>query len=52
MSEKNIGKINQVIGPVIDVEFEKGNLPAIYNSLKITNPAINDQEWKHEKYDP
>lgn len=45
MSEKNIGKINQVIGPVIDVEFEKGNLPAIYNSLKITNPAINDQEW-------
>jgi F-type H+-transporting ATPase subunit beta len=45
MSEKNIGKINQVIGPVIDVEFEKGKLPAIYNSLKITNPAINDQEW-------
>ena len=45
MSEKNIGKINQVIGPVIDVEFAKGKLPAIYNSLKITNPAINDQEW-------
>ncbi len=45
MSEKNIGKINQVIGPVVDVEFEKGKLPAIYNSLKITNPAINDQEW-------
>ncbi len=45
MSEKNIGKINQVIGPVIDVEFEKGKLPAIYNSLKVTNPAINDQEW-------
>ena len=45
MSEKSIGKINQVIGPVVDVEFEKGKLPAIYNSLKITNPAINDQEW-------
>ncbi len=45
MSEKNIGKINQVIGPVVDVEFEKGKLPAIYNSLRITNPAINDQEW-------
>ncbi|MBN2331830.1 MAG: F0F1 ATP synthase subunit beta [Deltaproteobacteria bacterium] len=45
MSEKNIGKINQVIGPVVDVEFQKGKLPAIFNSLKITNPAINDQEW-------
>ncbi|MBW1645584.1 MAG: F0F1 ATP synthase subunit beta [Deltaproteobacteria bacterium] len=45
MSEKNIGRITQVIGPVVDVEFEKGKLPAIYNAIKITNPAINDQEW-------
>ena len=29
------GKIVQVIGPVIDVEFEPGQLPAIYNALKI-----------------
>ncbi|MBN2231480.1 MAG: F0F1 ATP synthase subunit beta [Deltaproteobacteria bacterium] len=42
---KNIGRITQVIGPVVDVEFEKDKLPAIYNALKITNPAINDQEW-------
>jgi F-type H+-transporting ATPase subunit beta len=34
----------QVIGPVIDVEFEEGKLPAIMNSILITNPAINDQE--------
>jgi len=39
------GKISQVIGPVIDVEFEEGNLPEIYTALKITNPAINDEEW-------
>ncbi len=31
---ENIGKIAQVIGPVVDVSFEK-DLPAIYNALKI-----------------
>src|SRR5258707_962038 len=30
---KNVGKIVQVIGPVIDVEFEAGKLPEIYNPL-------------------
>jgi len=40
----NIGKVVQVIGPVIDVEFEEGKLPAIMNSILIINPAINDQE--------
>src|SRR5512135_3730820 len=39
-----MGKISQVIGAVVDVSFE-GNLPEIYTALKITNPAINDQEW-------
>lgn len=37
------GKITQVIGPVVDVSFE-GELPPIYQALKITNPAINDRE--------
>ncbi len=40
----NTGRIVQVIGPVIDVEFEEGNLPNIMNALTITNPAINDEE--------
>jgi len=40
----NIGKIVQVIGPVIDVEFEEGKLPYILNSILITNPTINDEE--------
>ncbi|MFO7555279.1 MAG: F0F1 ATP synthase subunit beta [Desulfobacterales bacterium] len=39
---ENIGKITQVMGPVVDVEFEQGNLPFIYTALAITNPAIND----------
>ncbi|MCD6487580.1 MAG: F0F1 ATP synthase subunit beta [Syntrophobacterales bacterium] len=40
----NTGKIVQVIGPVIDVEFEEGNLPNIMNALTITNPTINDEK--------
>ena len=31
----SIGKIVQVIGPVVDVEFETGQLPAIYNALEV-----------------
>src|SRR6266851_5534105 len=35
MAEKQVGKIVQVIGPVVDVEFEAGHLPEIYNALRI-----------------
>ncbi|CAN2039349.1 ATP synthase F1 complex subunit beta [Candidatus Magnetomoraceae bacterium gMMP-15] len=42
MSE-NIGKITQVMGPVVDVEFEPGQLPKILTALLITNQAINDE---------
>ena len=41
---QNIGKITQVMGPVVDVEFEQGQLPNILTALLITNPAINDDE--------
>jgi F-type H+/Na+-transporting ATPase subunit beta len=41
---QNIGKISQVIGAVIDVEFEPGKLPPIYNALRVTNPSIDDKE--------
>ncbi|MDP3710581.1 MAG: F0F1 ATP synthase subunit beta [bacterium] len=34
----SIGKIIQIIGPVIDVEFPEDNLPAIYNALVIEKP--------------
>ena len=37
MAEKNVGKIVQVIGPVIDVEFEAGHLPEIYNALRVVS---------------
>lgn len=31
----NIGKISQVIGPVVDIKFSEGNLPNIYNAIHI-----------------
>ena len=36
-NEKNIGKIIQVIGPVVDVRFGEGKLPKILNALEIQN---------------
>ena len=33
--EKNIGRVVQVIGPVLDVEFESEHLPELYNALTI-----------------
>src|SRR5258708_30119361 len=32
---QQVGKIVQIIGPVVDVEFEAGHLPEIYNALSI-----------------
>ncbi|MBI1945353.1 MAG: F0F1 ATP synthase subunit beta [Deltaproteobacteria bacterium] len=39
------GKITQVIGPVVDVEFPPGGLPKVLTALKATNPAIDAREW-------
>jgi F-type H+-transporting ATPase subunit beta len=38
----NEGQIVQVIGPVVDVEFEPGKLPAIYNALEVAGIEIKD----------
>ena len=40
----NIGKITQVIGNVVDVEFPEGQLPLIYTALLVSNPGISDEE--------
>ena len=39
MAQQNIGKIVQIIGPVVDVEFEAGRLPEIYHALRIQSAA-------------
>jgi F-type H+/Na+-transporting ATPase subunit beta len=38
----NTGKIVQVIGPVVDVEFEPGKLPSLYNALEVVGAGSTD----------
>ena len=40
----NKGRVLQIMGPVVDVKFESGHLPAIYNALKISSKASNESE--------
>ncbi|GJQ62640.1 MAG: ATP synthase subunit beta [Melioribacteraceae bacterium] len=40
----NEGTIVQVIGPVVDIDFEVGHLPAIYNSIEIPRTNVEGQE--------
>ena len=35
MSEKHIGKVIQVIGPVLDIQFKDGELPDLLNAIEI-----------------
>ena len=39
------GVVTQIIGPVVDVKFEDGDLPLINTALRVTNPAVNDKEF-------
>ena len=38
------GKIVQVIGPVVDIDFEDGSLPAIYNAIKIPRTSLEEMK--------
>lgn len=38
------GKVKQVMGPVVDVQFGNAELPAIYTALKVTNPNIDTRK--------
>ena len=44
MTEQNIGTDVQVIGPVVDVEFDPENLPRIFNALRIAGSTPGGQE--------
>ena len=39
--KKNVGHVVQVIGPVVDVQFEEQNLPQIYNAVRITSTGFD-----------
>lgn len=38
------GKVTQVIGPVVDVEFDAGEMPALLTAITVTNKSLNDKE--------
>lgn len=42
--EGNEGIIAQVIGPVVDIDFEEGKLPKIYNSIKVPRKDLSGNE--------
>ena len=46
MADHNIGKVVQVIGPVLDVEFESENLPEIFNEITIDQLADGGTQVK------
>lgn len=39
--ERVEGKVLQVLGPVVDVKFEGGHIPAIYNAIQITSEGFD-----------
>jgi len=40
---KSIGKVTEIIGPVVNVEFSEGKLPEIYEALELTNPQTKER---------
>jgi F-type H+/Na+-transporting ATPase subunit beta len=42
---RNVGRVVQVIGPVLDVEFDAERLPELYNALELT---VNDADGQHK----
>ncbi|MEO7712945.1 MAG: F0F1 ATP synthase subunit beta [Gemmatimonadaceae bacterium] len=44
IASQQIGKVVQVIGPVLDVEFESGHLPELYNALEISATTDSGQK--------
>jgi F-type H+-transporting ATPase subunit beta len=43
--QQNLGRIKQIIGPVVDVEFSNGKVPPIFQAVKVTNKTNGEKEW-------
>ena len=41
---ENIGKVIQVSGPAVDVQFEEANMPPIYQALRVTSEGFKTPE--------
>ncbi len=37
---ENIGKVIQISGPAVDVQFEEASMPAIYQALRVTSDGF------------
>jgi F-type H+-transporting ATPase subunit beta len=44
IAEQNVGRVVQVIGPVLDVEFDPEHMPEIYNALRLKGTTEGGQE--------
>ncbi|MGA1194253.1 MAG: F0F1 ATP synthase subunit beta [Kiritimatiellia bacterium] len=42
-TETSTGRITQITGAVVDVEFPSGSLPPVFTALKLSNPTIDDR---------
>ena len=56
MTKQNVGKVVQVIGPVLDIRFEDGQLPELLNAIEIRNGdrkivAEVAQRYRHRQPD-
>jgi F-type H+-transporting ATPase subunit beta len=40
----SVGRVVQVIGPVLDLQFDERNMPAIYNAIRVTSEGFNVPE--------
>src|SRR5205823_5401870 len=47
MADHKVGKVIQIIGPAVDIEFDEGYLPSIYNAIRI----VDDGELGKVKID-
>src|SRR5436190_13690619 len=41
---QNIGKVIQISGPAVDIQFGEANLPSIYQAIRITSEGFNVPE--------
>jgi F-type H+/Na+-transporting ATPase subunit beta len=44
-TDSKIGKVVQVMGPVVDIEFKNEELPPVLTAIKLTNPLLSDKKW-------
>ena len=40
MPEKHIGKVIQITGPVLDIQFADGELPALLNAIELDRKSV------------